>query len=379
MRGAATAERACNERIRQTWRIQAVDDDLLASFGRSVLVAGQDLRNIGVELKPVEAGPLDLNDRQYSVLRASREDVPPFVFQFTAPPTHPWAFRIFALRRDSLDALKGRSHALATERQAEAFTMALVMGTRFTTTRHSVSRWTPTGGPNRYPGPCMECGALVKEGAGMLLRRRNGKGYQSAHKGCVGTGASSVEVVLDDGEPAYWLGKFNDTLPSNDAWPDVILPRDYSHPPLRPAHVDVAAAYVWTSGMLIPEEPVIHRPDLRVVEGGMRRRPGLLRASGDLDRIVAEQSTDISDIAVTSMAELSGVDRHEVNPVQAADAARAFSEVVTERHRALWLDARALVWSQRHAESVVRTGAPGPFGGREARRDYQEWIRGRGF
>jgi hypothetical protein len=83
---AAAAEQAMSERIRSTWRLRAVDDGFQATLGRKVLIAGRDLRNIGMELKHVLAGPLDLNDRQFDVLRRTRGDTPPFLFQFVDDP-----------------------------------------------------------------------------------------------------------------------------------------------------------------------------------------------------------------------------------------------------------------------------------------------------
>jgi len=261
------AERALSARIRQSWRLRAVDDDLLAALGRRVLVAGKDLRNFGMELKSVEAGPLNLNDRQYDVLRRTRADTPPFVFQFTAPRKHPWCFRVHALRDDALGALGRRPYVTLTEAQAEAFTATLVMGMNFATTHVESTQFTSTERPNLYRGTCLVCGGSVEAGAGLLLRPViDGGPWAVEHGGCRSANVSSVEIDFDEGEPAVYLGKFsNESVPA-DVWPEVVPPRDYSTPALREPHLEAAARVLELMGVLDEApEPIPPRPELTLV------------------------------------------------------------------------------------------------------------------
>jgi hypothetical protein len=342
---AAIAERALSERIRQTWRLRAVDDDLLAALGRHVLIAGRDLRNFGMELKHVDAGPLDLNDRQYEVLRRTRGDTPPFVFQFTAPPEHPWCFRIWALREDSLRALGRHPHVTVNESDAEAFTMALTIGRRFTTTLVSPSRYRRTRTANRRPGTCLECGAPVRSGEGYLLAPVDGSQWGVVHPTCNAALLSSVEITLDRGEPAYYLARFSDALVADDVWPAVIEPRDYSEPGLRPAHVDVAARYLKSAGVFDrAPAPVERRPELTLV----RQRTS---------------ATEIAERVLEGIRRSRQSDDHR-------EVERAVDEIekrLTGRIlRSPWVDEESLARLQRHAARLVNLAIPGPFAGSDA-------------
>jgi hypothetical protein len=345
---AALAERALSERIRHTWRLRAVDDDLESALGRTVLIAGKDLTNFGMELKHVDAGPLDLNNRQFDVLRRTRSDTPPFVFQFTAPPAHPWSFRLHGLREDSLEALGGHTYVTTTERETEAFTMALIAGASFpfTTTVHTPPRFRRTDRPNGHEGTCLACGALVAPSAGVLVQALEpGRPRWSVlHRNCGldAVSMSSLEVILDDGEPAYYLAQFDDELVADDIWPEVIPPADYAAPPLQPSHTGAAASYLRAAGVFDRAPALLHsRPALTVVR----------------------QRIDVAERAQRIVAEVRA---QRGEPVDDASVQRAVRDIAAELRRGRhspWIDEAKLQWVAGRAPDVVARGVPGPFVG----------------
>jgi hypothetical protein len=341
---AALAERALSERIRQTWRLRAVDDDLLDALGRRVLIAGKDLRNFGMELKHVDNGELDLNDRQFDVLRRTRADTPPFVFQFSAPPDWPWSFRLHALRKDSLEALGGHPYVTVTEREAEAFTMALTMGSAFTTTDVTPARFRRTEQANRYEGTCLACGGPVATGRGICLAPTAGTPRWSVlHRACDTTvdTLSTVEMVFAGGEPAVYLAHFADDLVADHVWPEVIPPHDYAEPPLRPAHVMTAARYLEVAGVFDRAPERVHRaPTLTVVR----------------------QRTSAAEIAERVLRQIRAERGDRVDTATVQRAVQDLASQVAQRRRSPWIDEAALRWAGHHAAEVVASGRPGPFG-----------------
>lgn len=352
---AALAERNLSERIRQTWRLRAVDDDLQAALGRRVLIAGKDLRNFGMELKHIDAGPLNLNDRQYDVLRRSRQDVPPFVFQFTAPPEHPWCFRIWALRDDALEALGQHPCVTVTEHEAEAFTMALTMGTRFTTTVVTPSRFRPTTTMNKYPGSCLSCGTRIPTGQGICLAPVDGKQWAVVHPGCNTRPLASVEITLDEGEPAYYLAQFDDRLVTETVWPDVIPPRNYAAPPLKPSHVSQAARYLDVAGVFDRAPDTLTRPELTLIR----------------------QQTSAAEIAERVLQRIN--DQRQADPSAVANAVAQLETRLTDHIlRSPWIDDQSLRRLSHHAERLIGMSIPGPFAGSDSgsshRANLTQWT-----
>jgi hypothetical protein len=412
---AAMAEQALSARIRQRWRLQAVDDDLQAALGRRVLVAGRDLRNFGMELKSIEAGPLNLNDRQYDVLRRTREDTPPFVFQFTAPP-HPWCFRVHALRDDSLSALGRRPYVTLTEAQAEAFTATLVMGMNFTTTHVESTQFTPTERRNRYPGTCLVCGGPVGVGRGRLLQPITaGRPWAVEHEGCRSANASSVEIVFDEGEPAFYLGNFSNESVPEEVWPEVTPPGDYSAPDLRGTHIQEAARVLRLMGVLDEApEPIPPRPQLTLIRQQTSAAEIVERVLARIREERAGPKRDVEPAGPAQQLPPSAIVRcegcglvYELDLLGAATGDQAAecddcgspSYVIALTDDPVYLagfgagwDAHADAlhqvkqqladriedgpWVTQHARHVIRRPVPGPFSGSDRQWSYGGPIRG---
>jgi hypothetical protein len=352
---SAQAEQRLSERIRQTWRLRAVDNDLEHAFGRNVLVAGRNLRNFGMELKHVDAGPLDLNSRQFDVLRRTRSDTPPFVFQFTAPPTHPWCFRIWALRHDALDTLGGFPMVTVSEREAEAFTMALIMGSRFDTLVEDPATYMTTKKANRYPGACLQCGDWVPASTGLLLRPQADKSpWAVIHTACRQVALpslSTLEFTFDTGEPAYYLAKYDNELVPDEAWPEVLPPSSYDDPPLQPAYTAAARRYLRVAGVIDrTARPIIaERPQLRLVR----------------------QRTSAVEIAERVLRKARG---ENASPADIERAVSNLENQTTERIlRQPWVDDASIERFARNSERLLNLRVPGPFVGRDSRRNYDEW------
>lgn len=413
---AAMAEQALSARIRQRWRIQAVDDDLRTALGRKVLVAGKDLRNFGMELKSVEAGPLNLNDRQYEVLRRTREDIPPFVFQFTAPPDYPWCFRIHALRDDSLSALGRRPYVTLTEAQAEVFTATLVMGVNFTTTHVESTQFTPTNRRNLYADMCLVCGGPVKAKKGRLLQPKvPGGRWAVEHEGCRSANAYSVEIVFDEGEPAFYLGKFSNRSVPADTWPEVIPPQDYSTPGLREPHVREAARLLKLMGVFDEApEPIPPRPALTLVRQQTSAAEIAERVLARIREERAEPEYEAEPAASTQQMPPSAIARCEgcglVSEFELLGAAPgdqvsdcddcdspvyvialtddpvylagfgagwdAHADAVHQVKRQLADRIEDSPWVTEHARDVIRRPVSGPFGGSDRQWSYSAPIRG---
>lgn len=340
-----------SERIRSTWRIHAVDDDLQRAFGEVVLVAGRDLRNIGMELKSVHAGPLDLNSRQFDVLRRTRIDTPPFVFQFTAPPDHPWCFRVWALRWDALECLDGRPCVTLSERDAEAFVMALTGGSRFfDRTIVTGPRFAMTERRNWYPGSCVQCGQRIDKGAGYLLEPERSGRRAVIHPACRGVRPATVEIGFDNGERAYWLASFDSRMAPEDAWPEVTAPRSYAESPLRPVHADAARQYLRLSGALDPAvDAATKPPQLTVVE----QRLSATEICERVLRSIRDERPSTSEVA------------------RAAD--RLEHEVTGRILRTPWVDEESLARMAASAERLIGMKAPGPFVGSDGRHNFDDW------
>ena len=226
-------EIACSHRIRDQWRIHAVDDDYHRAVDRHVLVGGVDLRDFGFELKANSAGPLDLNSRQFQVQRATlREGVPPFVVQHTNPPEHPWCFRVWALRTDALRILDGRPWVTMSERQAEAFFCALCRGIEFTETHIATPERVELPQRNQWGGRCVECFRRVDPGDGFLFAKENGNPHRVEHARC--RDARHTLQIKDFDPEAFALAGLHTDLVARQIWSPVALPNDYSIPPLRP-------------------------------------------------------------------------------------------------------------------------------------------------
>ncbi|HEX6393103.1 MAG TPA: hypothetical protein VFZ97_06650 [Acidimicrobiales bacterium] len=106
MAGAAgaMAERALRERHRDQWprNLYVYDrDEIRTATGRKLLLEtpGGDL-SVAAEYKSVEDGELDLSGLQFKVVAGSvHEKLPALAIQFTHPPNHPWAFRLWPLNK----------------------------------------------------------------------------------------------------------------------------------------------------------------------------------------------------------------------------------------------------------------------------------------
>jgi hypothetical protein len=355
---AAAAEQAMSERIRSTWRLRAVDDDFQATLGRKVLIAGRDLRNIGMELKHVLAGPLDLNDRQFDVLRRTRSDTPPFLFQFVDDP---WCFRVWPLREDALEATAGRAFVTLNEREAEAFTFALVMGASFpfAVTEVEPQRFEVTRRPNKFSGYCIDCGGPIAQRRGWLARSSTRARWVVIHQQCAArtTMIPTISTGLDPRTSAEYLAHFDTTLVDDDVWPEVVPPRDYSDPPLRPASVLPAARLLRAMGVLdrVDGQPeVIARPDLRIV-------PQRANAVAIVERVMRRIAAERGESAPSDAEIEAGVQRYE-------------RQVFTRIMRSPYIDEAALRSLQRTFARVVGTGRPGPFGGSGATRSLDSWA-----
>lgn len=352
---AAAAEQGMSERMRRTWRVWAVDDDIAAVTGRKVLVAGKNLRNIGIELKSVLAGPLDLNNRQYDVLRRTRDDIPPFVAQFTSPPQQPWGFRIFALRHDSLEALGGHAYVTLTERQAEAFVFTLCSGRNFPFTEvHTAMPFRHTSRTNQYPGSCVACGARVPEGQGLLLEQSDGRRWTTIHQGCSRAEMTipTVEVTLAGGAAAMYLAEFDDTPIPDDVWPKVVPPRTYQDAPRKPAFVIQAARYLDVVGALDRAPFATPRPDLSIVPQPVPAESLVERAL----RVGKRQPPTDRQIQ-------KAVEDYEL---------QATGHIL----RSAWVDNASLGQLETWAQRVVKMGIAGPFGGSKGSGpgvDIAEW------
>lgn len=247
---AVAEELRVSRRIRERHRLAAVDDDgLLAVQERRLLVAGINLVNFGMEIKSVRRGPLDLNDRQYEVIRDQPEGRPPFVVQFTCPPDYPWASRWWPLRDDAVRALCSYSGVVMTEAEMEAFTYALTTGQSGTRTEVQSAEWLDrfenTFRTNARPQPCCACEHDVEPGDGTLLVPWGGdrRSPSVAHRACM---AYEVTVVTDNGLPAMRSLGLDTELPAMDVWPEVVpLNTPYNSPPRsRPAFTSAASSYV---------------------------------------------------------------------------------------------------------------------------------------
>jgi hypothetical protein len=267
----AVAERAAAAHIRGTWwRVRAVDDDISSALDRVVLIAGRDLRNLGMELKANAAGTLDLNDRQFDSLRHSlRDGVPPFAAQFTHPPDDPWCFRFHALRQDSLDVLANHTYVTLSERHAEAFIATLVCGLRFVTYT-TPERTLLECGPTRYDGLCHSCGMPTRAGQSVLLKVLNVDTtiWLTEHDACRARSRADAAgghwELTDQGDTH--LAQFDARLVPAQSWARYVPPADYSMPPLREVHTTEARRYLTTVGAFDEQAgPVVTRRHLRLV------------------------------------------------------------------------------------------------------------------
>jgi hypothetical protein len=287
---AARDEQVAAHRIRDRWRIAAVDDDLEAAAGRTVLIAGYDLRNFGMELKANEAGPQDLNGRQFVVLRATiREGLPSFVVQCCVPPEDPFSFRLHANNAAALEVLAGNARVTTNEQETESFFYALCHGLKLdTVVVPDRGGDLVEVGTNRHAQRCMFCRSWVLEEEGLLLRRWKKNGWLVAHRECRTArsyaAAEHVDVV-DEIVTARGTSVWNErnmieqrvpldtTFPSVQTWARYTPPDDYGTPPLRAPHLRNACAYLRAVGAFDRADTLPVRPRLKVVPGARTEDP----------------------------------------------------------------------------------------------------------
>lgn len=243
---AALAEQRLHRRA-QKWRVAAIDEDLQRALtGNVQLTMGFGLRNINAEFKSIAEGPIDLNGKQFEVLRATAAShVPPFAVQFTDPGfDQPWAFRVFPLRADALTYTDQRTWLLLSERDMEGWAWALTGGLSVSVETYTLKA---TGRYNTHPGPCIDCQHRVEPMQGALfLESSRGKVWRVAHIGCPtaemhhdptrpGRVHAELSAELDRYHLDYLDQSFDSRLPDDAVWPRVILPRSYATPaPVSP-------------------------------------------------------------------------------------------------------------------------------------------------
>lgn len=323
---AAQAERALTDRIRARWRLHAVDDDLANSVDRRILIAGRDLTNMGMEFKSVDDGPLDLNARQYEVLRRSlRPGVPPFVVQFTNPPGNAWCFRLFALRDDGLDLVRHHPCLTLTEAEMEAFTMAAFCGGRWVSVDTAGRRYREILVPNRWAAPCISCSRTVQAGDGILLQPLDRPGpKQVQHQHCrEATDPLTLRVartvifdaMVDRADvDAYRFGMLHgldDTLVSETVWPAVTPPRFYGMPELNQLHVADAQQFLAAAGVFDrAERPIelIRRSKLATVTPLVIPNPGTAVLGSRARPLTADEKWEIASRKVAELQAAVGLD-----------------------------------------------------------------------
>jgi hypothetical protein len=259
-------------RMRDHWRALGIDDDLARADQRIELSLGYSTKHrVRVELKSILDGPLDLNGAQHVVLRnVTNPPIAHFVAQCTHPPEHPFAFRLLANNRTALDAMRGHPMLTLSEAHCEGFIFALSSTGAVASVASFEQGGIVTERPNRYSADCMACGRYVEPGGGLLVEvgKRAGRhristtrpAHRVVHLGCWPTSALGYRI---DPLAEELLSRFDDRLPPEEVWPEVVLPRAYDIEPEVASNVSGGVAFLRAHGLLPAEPaPVLVRPCL---------------------------------------------------------------------------------------------------------------------
>jgi hypothetical protein len=267
------AERVLSQRVRDTWRVYGIDDDLARVEDRVELTLGTRRGNVRLEFKSIHDGPLDLGGAQFVTLRAvTTPAVAHFVAQFTHPPEHPWAFRLIANNESALEAMVGYPLLVLSERDTEGFIFALTTRGMAEPLATFTTPATFTTRTNSFAGPCFVCSTTVRAGAGWLVSirgrwrpacRSHHGGQRDAYGSVLFERAGSVSTGWSsDPELDRLLGQFDTRLPDDEVWPEVTTPRAYDVAD-RGSNLTGGRAYLRANGCLpVERAPVLTRPKL---------------------------------------------------------------------------------------------------------------------
>lgn len=216
---AAIAESDLAHRQRSLWppSLHAIDADWEIN-NKVILEAPKGYQAvIPIEWKSYLNGDIDLNAWQFTVFRrAVNQHSPAFVGVFTHAP-HPWAFQLHPVIQAAGDLLDHRP-LVVTERQLTEFLTVVTTGTTYGLEYFDAfaARYERTERANKVAQPCARCGEHVPADRGLLVMRKDRRGYAAIHRNDCGLGMGVAP--LDSPE---FFAKLDDRLPPKGVWSHV--------------------------------------------------------------------------------------------------------------------------------------------------------------